>query len=183
VRSLASGRSSFAWRLRIGSWLAREAAPAYHRGMPLPPPLPDPLRDSAERQDYQEGWERFTRRQFWHAHESWERIWLHQKDPVRSFLQGLIQLTAAYFLLLGEAPGPGQKRLTRPLSSRFHGALRNFAKAEARLGEFPATYLDVDVAAVLQTIDHARRALHALGPERLTEFPQSLIAVGARVPL
>jgi predicted metal-dependent hydrolase len=136
----------------------------------------------AELADYQEGWERFARRQFWHAHESWERLWRRQQDPVRGFLQGLIQLTAAYFLLLGEGEGADQKRLTRPLLSRFHGALRNFDKAAARLQGFPATYLHVEVAALRQTLDSARSAILALGPERLAEFPDSFIVGVPRLP-
>ena len=38
----------------------------------------------------------FNQRKFWEAHESWEEIWLEAEADVEQFLQGLIQLTAAY---------------------------------------------------------------------------------------
>ena len=154
---------------------------AYHRAVSSSA-RPEPALTSAELRDYEEGWSLFARGRFWHAHESWERIWLQQKDPVRSFIQGLIQLAAAYFLIVGEAAGPEQKPMTRPLPQRFRGALRNFEKAAARLHEVPATYLHVDVAALRDAIDRTCTTLLALGPARLPEFPRRLIPPGTLLP-
>ena len=38
----------------------------------------------------------FNDHHFWHAHEAWEEIWLHSSGNEKVFLQGLIQLAAAY---------------------------------------------------------------------------------------
>jgi predicted metal-dependent hydrolase len=38
----------------------------------------------------------FNAHQFWHAHEAWEELWLHASGEDKVFLQGLIQLAAAY---------------------------------------------------------------------------------------
>jgi predicted metal-dependent hydrolase len=38
----------------------------------------------------------FNARKFFEAHEAWEEIWLHAKLPEKTFLQGLIQVTAAF---------------------------------------------------------------------------------------
>ncbi|HEU4887526.1 MAG TPA: DUF309 domain-containing protein [Thermoanaerobaculia bacterium] len=38
----------------------------------------------------------FNSHQFWHAHEAWEELWLHASGEEKIFLQGLIQLAAAY---------------------------------------------------------------------------------------
>jgi uncharacterized protein len=38
----------------------------------------------------------FNEHHFWHAHEAWEEIWLHSSGDEKVFLQGLIQLAAAY---------------------------------------------------------------------------------------
>jgi predicted metal-dependent hydrolase len=38
----------------------------------------------------------FNGRKFFEAHEAWEEIWLHAKLPEKTFLQGLIQVTAAF---------------------------------------------------------------------------------------
>jgi uncharacterized protein len=38
----------------------------------------------------------FNTRYFFEAHEAWEEIWLHTAPPEKTFLQGLIQVTAAF---------------------------------------------------------------------------------------
>ena len=38
----------------------------------------------------------FNSHQFWHAHEAWEELWLQSSGEEKIFLQGLIQLAAAY---------------------------------------------------------------------------------------
>lgn len=44
-----------------------------------------------------QGLDEFNTGRFWHAHEAWETIWLESGDPdLRRFLQGLIQIAAAY---------------------------------------------------------------------------------------
>jgi predicted metal-dependent hydrolase len=42
------------------------------------------------------GIELFNTRYFFEAHEAWEEIWLHAAPPEKTFLQGLIQVTAAF---------------------------------------------------------------------------------------
>jgi predicted metal-dependent hydrolase len=39
----------------------------------------------------------FNAREFWHAHESWEAIWLAAPQPEKTFLQGIIQISAAFY--------------------------------------------------------------------------------------
>jgi len=85
------------------------------------------------------GIDQFNTAQFWHAHESWEMIWLRAKDPEKRFLQGLIQLAAAYHHV--------QRGTLR-------GAGRLFDAALAKLEPFPAGYGGVDRA---QVVDAARR--------------------------
>jgi uncharacterized protein len=43
------------------------------------------------------GTRQFNARRFWHAHESWEEIWLHAAEPEKRFLQGIIQISAAFY--------------------------------------------------------------------------------------
>ena len=38
----------------------------------------------------------FNAHEFWHAHEAWEELWLEESGDEKQFLQGLIQLAAAY---------------------------------------------------------------------------------------
>ena len=43
------------------------------------------------------GLRQFNTRRFWHSHESWEAIWLTAPEPDKTFLQGIIQIAAAFY--------------------------------------------------------------------------------------
>lgn|SRR5579872_60231 len=45
---------------------------------------------------YQKGLEAFNSEHFYEAHEHWEEVWLETSDPDKKFLQGLIQVAAAF---------------------------------------------------------------------------------------
>jgi predicted metal-dependent hydrolase len=84
----------------------------------------------------------FNAAEFWHAHERWERLWLVAKDPERRFLQGLIQLAAAYHHV---------KRGT------LRGAVRLFDAALTKLEPYADGYLGVDrTDAITASIVHRR---------------------------
>jgi len=52
---------------------------------------------SAEREKkFEEGLAHFNAKKFFEAHEFWEEIWLVESEPEKTFLQGLIQVTAAF---------------------------------------------------------------------------------------
>ena len=53
--------------------------------------------ESAEKKKkFELGLTHFNSRRFFEAHEIWEEIWLVETEPEKTFLQGLIQLAAAY---------------------------------------------------------------------------------------
>jgi predicted metal-dependent hydrolase len=43
-----------------------------------------------------EGLQLYDAGEFFTAHEAWESVWLHAPEPEKTFLQGLIQVTAAF---------------------------------------------------------------------------------------
>ena len=45
---------------------------------------------------FQEGREQFNQGRFFEAHETWEEIWLAAPAAEKAFLQGIIQLAAAF---------------------------------------------------------------------------------------
>lgn len=49
-----------------------------------------------EDQKFRRGVDQFNRRAFFEAHETWEDIWLAAPEPDKTFLQGIIQLAAAF---------------------------------------------------------------------------------------
>ncbi len=54
------------------------------------------LSSAEEEAKFQEGIERFNSGLFFEAHESWEEIWLAAPEPEKTFLQGIIQVSAAF---------------------------------------------------------------------------------------
>lgn len=85
----------------------------------------------------------FNDRQFWHAHEAWEEIWLKAAGEEKIFLQGLIQLAAAYHHV---------QRGT------FRGGVRLFDAALRKLEPFADGYLGIDRAeAVTLARDHREK--------------------------
>jgi hypothetical protein len=46
--------------------------------------------------DLREGWCCFHSGAFFEAHEHWESVWLSAQEPEKTFLQGLIQIAAAF---------------------------------------------------------------------------------------
>jgi uncharacterized protein len=45
---------------------------------------------------YEKGLEAFNSSRFYDAHEHWEEVWLETPNPDKMFLQGLIQVAAAF---------------------------------------------------------------------------------------
>ena len=78
---------------------------------------------------FREGVAHFNSLEFWEAHESWEELWLVAETDLEQFLQGLIQLAAAYHHV---------KRGT------FRGAVRLFDAALRRLSAFPQRFCGID---------------------------------------
>jgi uncharacterized protein len=94
-----------------------------------------------------EGLDRFNTRRFWDAHESWETIWLAAESDVEQFLQGLIQLAAAYHHI--------QRGTLR-------GASRLFDAALGRLSAFPSGFGGLDRASAEAAARRHRQWVAAL---------------------
>ena len=80
----------------------------------------------------------FNSGKFWEAHEAWEEIWMNHPEDGRFFVQGLIQLAAAYHQL-------GKKV--------YRGVVIHLKQAQERLKLFPSDFLGVQVRPILQAID------------------------------
>jgi hypothetical protein len=97
---------------------------------------------------------------YWNAHEAWEEVWLESERPLRNFYQGLIQLTAA-FVHVTRKEHPGSVRL---LDSGIE-----------KLEAYPASYMGLDLARLVEGAKAARRELEQLGEKRVGDFDRSLI--------
>jgi predicted metal-dependent hydrolase len=90
------------------------------------------------------GLELFNAQKFWHAHEAWERDWLHAEGDLKVFLQGLIQLAAAYHHV---------QRGT------FRGGVRLFDAALSKLATFPVHFFGIDRAEVVACAEKHRASV------------------------
>ncbi len=83
------------------------------------------MNDSEREEKFQRGFEQFNAREFFAAHETWEEIWLAAPEPDKTFLQGIIQVAAAFHHYRRGNPAGTQ--------SLLDGGLR-------KLSKFPADY-------------------------------------------
>jgi predicted metal-dependent hydrolase len=100
-----------------------------------------------------EGLQRYHAGEFFAAHESWESLWLVAGEPEKTFLQGLIQVTAAFHHL--------QRNNIVGAARLLQGALR-------RLEGYPASFGSVSVVSLCADIREWLNALETGAP--LPEF-------------
>jgi uncharacterized protein len=91
-----------------------------------------------EQARFAEGIALFNAGKFWEAHEAWEEIWQSHPEDGRFFIQGLIQLAAAYHQL--------QRKIHR-------GFAIHLERAQNRLVLFPDTFLGINVKALREAVD------------------------------
>ncbi|MGA2909684.1 MAG: DUF309 domain-containing protein [Terracidiphilus sp.] len=91
-----------------------------------------------------DGLECYRTGEFFLAHEHWESVWLKCDEPEKTFLQALIQITAAFHHL--------QRENLRGAASLLRRALR-------RLESFPAAYAGTEVEVVRESVREWLQAL------------------------
>ncbi|HUN83496.1 MAG TPA: DUF309 domain-containing protein [Terracidiphilus sp.] len=93
-----------------------------------------------------EGLRCYRAEQFFLAHEHWEAVWLQCCDPEKAFLQGLIQIAAAFHHL--------QRNNALGASSLLQGALR-------RLDPLPPHFGGIALGPLRENVRHWLQALSA----------------------
>lgn len=54
------------------------------------------MKSSEKDEKFERGLRHFNAREFFEAHEVWEEVWLVEVEPEKTFLQGIIQIAAAF---------------------------------------------------------------------------------------
>lgn len=121
----------------------------------------EPSMSAEDWADFEQGVVLFNCREHWESHEAWEQVWRRHTEPSRIFFQGLIQLAAAYH------------QLRRGI---YHGTVKHYNNSQFKLKQFPARFMGVDVDALRRKIEQGLAEVERLGPERMEEFPQHLVA-------
>jgi predicted metal-dependent hydrolase len=103
-----------------------------------------------------EGLRLYDAGEFFAAHEAWESVWLRAQEPEKTFLQGLIQVTAAFHHL--------QRNNPQGTALLLQAALGRLEHYPARFGDISVTVLCDDIRAWLQALE-ADAPASQLGPE------------------
>jgi len=104
-----------------------------------------------------EGVRCYRNREFWLAHERWESVWLQLKEPEKTFLQAMIQISAAFHHL--------QNGNTR-------GTVSLLCRALARLAPYPEAFEGVDLALLREQAGAWLQALEHGATTRPKKFPE-----------
>ena len=104
-----------------------------------------------------EGVRCYRNREFWVAHEHWESVWLRLEEPEKTFLQALIQVTAAFHHLQ---------------TGNIVGAVSLLRKALRRLGPYPAKFGGVDLMRLRKEAGEWLRALECEMGSQPESVPQ-----------
>lgn len=99
----------------------------------------------------------FDARRFWDAHEAWEEIWQAEPRAIRSFYQGLIQITAGFH----------HWAVTR----RPRGVQILLAAGVEKLEWYAPDYLGVDVRATMDEATRLRSLATGQDAAWLAAFP------------
>ena|ERR1700744_3627960 len=92
-----------------------------------------------------EGLRLYEAGKFFAAHEAWESVWLQAREPEKTFLQGLIQVTAA-FHHLERGNRLGTTRLLR-------AALRRLERYPEHFGGISLDLLREDIRGCLRVLE------------------------------
>jgi uncharacterized protein len=116
-----------------------------------------PSVESAEEESvFQHGVALFNHKKFFEAHEAWEEIWLHAKLPEKTFLQGLIQVTAAFH---------------HHSRGNLHGMESLLRRGLAKLDEFPAAHRGLRIEGLRASARAWLAALKRNEPVRQSQLP------------
>jgi predicted metal-dependent hydrolase len=103
-----------------------------------------------------EGLRLYDAGEFFTAHEAWESVWLASPEPEKTFLQGLIQVTAAFHHL----------QRNNPLGAMLllQAALRRLDCYPPGFGGISVTTLCRDIRERLRTLEAGEPASQLLSP-------------------
>jgi uncharacterized protein len=93
-----------------------------------------------------EGMRCFREEEFFAAHEHWESVWLRLPEPEKTFLQGLIQVAAAFHHFQ---------------RGNLSGAMSLLQRALQRLERYPASFGGIGVSALCEEIREWLQAFKA----------------------
>ena len=108
----------------------------------------------------------YRTQQFFEAHEHWESVWLKLAEPEKSFLQSLVQISAAFHHLR---------------RGNQIGAVSLLSRSLRRLEQSPASFCSVNVDLIRQQV-HAWLFAIETSSELPDSFPEFRISEDGLIP-
>jgi len=111
---------------------------------------------------YRKGVDYFNAGYFFEAHDTFEELWMDDRDASKRFYQGLVQLsTGCYHLVM----------------KNVKGARSQLSKSVAKLRGYEPAYMNLDVSELLRQVEELLQRLPAekikdLSPELLAAIPK-----------
>lgn len=105
----------------------------------------------------------FNRREFYRAHDTIEAHWRAEKRGIRTFYQGILQVSVAFYHLL-----------ERKSLKSFRTMI---ARGTAKLAPFAPRCQGVDIKGLLSQVDRAEAEAEKLGSAGLALFDGNLLPV------
>jgi predicted metal-dependent hydrolase len=103
-----------------------------------------------------EGLACYRRAQFFEAHEHWELVWLALNEPEKSFLQALVQITAAmHHLRKGNGIGA---------ASLLRRSLKRLSRCASEFGGINVEPLRHELTSVLEAIGRGAQPADIIAP-------------------
>ena len=115
-----------------------------------------------------EGLACYRRGEFFAAHEHWEDVWNTLKEPEKSFLQALIQLTAAFHHL--------SARNSVGAAGLLHNASRRLQRYPSHFGGIAVTPLCEEIFDWLRAIENGSQSVPAVPPQIRPTDPAPILA-------
>ena len=121
-------------------------------------PLLTPEQLEARLGEFYDAVAQFNDGYYFESHETLEDLWMVTPLPERDLFQAIIQLAAAFVhYARGEYPG----------------IIKLLDAAVDKLRPFAPEHLEIDVAALLVSVERAHGEIAALGPEHFTEWDEA----------
>jgi len=107
-----------------------------------------------------EGLRLFNAGEYFEAHEALEAAWNEERGPVRDLYRGILQIAVVYL------------HITR---RNYNGAIKVYGRSQKWLNHWPDVCRGIQVEELRKEAKAVIAEVERLGPERLSEFDNSLL--------
>src|SRR5580704_11225495 len=121
------------------------------------------MKSTEKDEKFQRGISHFNAQEFFEAHEVWEEIWLVEAEPEKTFLQGIIQIAAAFH---------------HYCRGNTDGTESLLAAGIVKLSRFPPDHRGLNIEELRSSAKHWARSVGKGERPGRSEIPQLALKIG-----